>query len=192
MFARFAFVGGLAVAMFVGTTAPASAATVAPTEWAPKFCSTIESFGQKLQSDGDAAEAALSGQVTNLKQAKAQLVSFLSKSVANAKHARQALQQAGTPNTLNGAKIAARFSSALHSAQVLFASAASTAGSLSTTSLPKFEATSKKITAALNKGGDAIEASFNDIATLDTDGAIRMAMRATPACAFLGTTPPTS
>jgi hypothetical protein len=185
---RFAFVGCLAVAMFMGTAAPASAATVAPTEWAPKFCSTLESFQQKLQSDGAAADAALSGQVTNLKQAKSQLVSFLNQSAANAKHALQGLQQAGTPNAPNGAKIAAAFSSAFRAAQGLYASAASSARSLSTTNLSKFEATTKKITAALYKGGDAIAASFTDIATLDTDGAIRSAMHATPACAFLGAT----
>jgi hypothetical protein len=188
MLRRLVFVGCLAVATFVGTAAPATAATVAPTEWAPKFCSTLESFGQKLQSDGAAAEAALSGQATNLKQAKSQLVSFLNKSVANAKHTRQGLQQAGTPDTPNGVKVADKFSSALRTVQGLYASAASTARSLSTTSLAKFEATAKKITAALTKGGEAIGASFNDIATLDTDGALRDAMRASPACAFLGAT----
>jgi hypothetical protein len=187
MFGRLTLLGCLAVALFVATATPASAATVAPTEWAPKFCSTLESFGQKLQSDGDTAEAALSGQVTNLKAAKSQLVSFLHKSVTNAKHALQGLQKAGTPNTANGVKIAAKFASALRTAQGLFASAASTAGSLSTTNLSKFEATSTKITAALNKGGDAIAKSFGDIATLDTDGSLRQAMQASPACAFLGT-----
>ncbi len=185
---KLVMVACLSVAMVLTSVVPASAASVAPSTWAPKFCSTLDSFQQKLQSDGSAADKALSGQATDLKAAKAQLVAFLNKAVTNTKRAVQQLQKAGTPKTPNGAKIAAKFVSALQSAQSLFASAATTAASLSTTKLSKFESTSQRITAALNRGGTAIDKSFTDVKALDTSGVLTQTLQNAPACAFLNGT----
>ena len=98
----------------------------------------------------------------------------------------KSLQKAGAPDTPNGTKIAARFVSGLQSAQKFFASAASKARTLSTTNLSKFESTTKGITSSLNKGGDAVTASFNQVASLDTGGKLSVVLQAEPACAFLG------
>jgi hypothetical protein len=73
----------------------------------------------------------------------------------------------------------------MQSAENQFASAATTARSLSTSNLSNFEATSQKITASLNKGGAAIDKSFSDVANLDTGGVLSHALQATPSCAFL-------
>jgi hypothetical protein len=182
------FVACLAMAVVFVTAVPTSAASVAPTVWAPKFCMTIQSFQQKLNSDGAAADKALSGEVTDLKAAKSELVSFLNKSVSNAKHAVQQLQRAGTPKTTNGSKITAKLQGALSSAQHLFATAASNARAMPTSTLSKFEASSQSISVTLRKGGDAISTSFSDVGKLDTGGALSSVLQATPSCAFLGST----
>jgi hypothetical protein len=167
----------------VATTA--SANTIPAGSWAPKFCSTLQSWQQKLNSDGNAAQSALSGNVSDLKGAKAQLVTFLDRSVANTKNAVKSLQKAGAPDTANGTKIAAQLVAGMQSAQKLFASAGSTARTLSTTNLSKFESTAKRITTSLNKGGDAVTASFNGVAKLDPGAQLSTALQAEPACAFL-------
>jgi hypothetical protein len=190
---KLVFVVCLAALLFVVFVVPAWAATVAPNTWARKFCSTLDSFEQKLNRDGAAADAALSSQATDLKAAKSQLVSFMNKSVANAKHAVQELQRAGTPKIPNGNKIATTFVNALKSAQSLYASAATTAGSLSTSNLAKFETTAQKITASLRKGGERLSGTFRNEPTIDAGGAFRRVLQATPACAFLkGTTSTTT
>jgi hypothetical protein len=175
----------IAVLVLAVVATPASAKTVTPEEWAPKFCSALSNWQDKLTTDGDAAEAALSGKVSNLKQAKSQLVSFLGKSVTNTKNAVSAIQNAGTPNSENGDKIEAAFVSGLQSAAALFQSAKAKAQTASTKNLASFEKVTTQVTSALNKGGDAIDKSFSKIETLDTNGTLGAAIEADPSCAFL-------
>jgi hypothetical protein len=185
MMRRIVMVGVVLAVLLVANSVPASAKAVAPGTWAAKFCTTLQSWNAKLDSDGAKADQALSGGVSNLKAARSELQSFLTKSVANTKHAVATLQAAGTPKVPNGSKISARFIDAYKSAQNLFASAATTAGSMSTSNLSKFEATAQKITASLQKGGNDVQSSFESVQSLDTGGALSGVFQSTPACAFL-------
>ena len=58
------------VGCVIAVSSVAGAKTVPAGSWAPKFCSALRSWQQKLQSDGNTAQSALSGNVSDLKGAK--------------------------------------------------------------------------------------------------------------------------
>jgi hypothetical protein len=174
------------VALIVGFAGVASAKTVSPGVWAPKFCAALSSWQDKLTTDGTAAQDVLSGQVTNLAAAKAELVSFLAKSVANTDRTVSAMQKAGAPSSPNGTQIAQAFVDALVSASTLFQSAKTKAQQAPTKSLKSFESVISQVTSALNKGGTNIAKSFASISKLDTSGQLAQSLQNEPSCAFLG------
>ena len=172
--------------LLVAFAAPNAAANTVPAaQWAPKFCAAVSTFEQHLTRDGKKTEAVLSGNITSLAAAKSTLVDFMGKAVADADAAIAALKHAGTPNATNGSKITAAFLTGLHTARDLFASARSNAQHLPTKTLSAFEASTQKITSDLNKGSEAITATFSNVQTLDTSGNVGAAVRAEPRCAFL-------
>jgi hypothetical protein len=167
------------------TASGASAKTVSPDQWAPKFCTALSKWQDTLNQDSSDAQSALSGDTSNLKQAKSELVSFLGKSVTNSNQTVAALKDAGTPKSTNGAKIANEFVSGMQNASKLFQAAKTKVQKASTSSLTKFNAVTSSVSSALNKGGDAIEKSFTDTASLDTKGELADALQNEPSCAFL-------
>ena len=173
-------------AIVLASTAPsAGASTVAPSTWAPKFCGTLSTFEQRLSSDGMHADAVLSGNITNLTQAKTTLATFMGRAVNDTDTAITSLKRAGTPRVPNGSKIAGQFMSAFQNARSLFASAKTQAQHLPTRTLSGFENGTKKVSADLNKGAQGLSAKFANIRQLDTNGKISAALHAEPACAFL-------
>jgi hypothetical protein len=175
-----------AVASLLVLLAPSAVASTVPAaQWAPKFCAAVSTFEQHLTRDGKKTEAVLSGNITSLGAAKTTLVDFMGKAVADADAAIAALKHAGAPNAANGSKITAAFLTGLHTARNLFASARSNAQRLPTKTLSAFEASTQKITTDLNKGSQAITATFSNVQKLDTSGNVGAAVRAEPRCAFL-------
>jgi hypothetical protein len=163
----------------------AAAKTVPAAQWAPKFCVALSTFQQHLANDGKHAEAVLSGNITSLTQAKSTLAGFMAKAVKDADTVIAALKRAGTPDTTNGSKIAARFVQGFQAARRLYATARTDAQHLPTKTLVGFEASTKKLTSALTDGGRSLSASVNSVQTLDTSGKLARALQAEPTCAFL-------
>ena len=175
-------------AILLVSTAPsagARATTVAPSTWAAKFCGALSTFQQRLSSDGTQADAVLSGNITNLTQAKTTLATFMGRAVKDTDTAITSLKSAGTPSVPNGSKIAGQFMSAFQNARSLFTSAKTQAQRLPTKTLSGFENGTQKVTADLNKGAQGLSAKFGNIQQLDTNGKISAALHSEPACAFL-------
>ena len=175
----------LAAIVLASTARSAGASAVAPSTWAPKFCGALSTFEQRLSSDGTQADAVLSGNITNLTQAKTALARFMGRAVNDTDAAISSLKRAGTPNVPNGSKIAGQFMSAFQNARALFASAKTQAEHLPTKTLSGFENGTKKVSAALNKGAQGLSAKFGNIRQLDTSGKLSTALHAEPTCAFL-------
>lgn len=179
-------VGVALVALFVVTASSyATANSVSPSIWAPKFCDALSIFQQHLSSDGTQADAVLSGNITGLTQAKTTLATFMARAVKDTDTAISALRHAGTPSAANGSKIAAQFISGFENARTLFTSARTQAQHLPTKTLTGFENATKKVTADLNKGAEGLNAKFGNIQKLDTSGKVAAALQAEPTCAFL-------
>ena len=131
------------------------------------------------------ADAVLSGNITNLTQAKTTLATFMGRAVNDTDTAITSLKRAGTPRVPNGSKIAGQFLSAFQNARSLFASAKTQAQRLPTKTLSGFENGTKKVSVDLNKGAQGLSTKFANIRQLDTNGKISAALHAEPACAFL-------
>lgn len=174
-------VAGLVAA--VAFAGPASAATVSPQEWAPKFCTAFIDWQSQVKSDGDAAQEALSGNATNLELAKSQLTAFLAKSVKNTNAAAKSLRAAGSPDVSNGAAIEAKLVKVLEDVSKVFRSAGKTAASAPTNNAKKFLAVASKITKALNQGGTKVSSGIGSIGSLDKDKTLSTVLSAEPACA---------
>jgi hypothetical protein len=183
----------LACVVVVSAPGIASAKSLPAAQWVPRFCAALSTFQSHLASDGTRADAVLSGDITSLAEAKSALVAFMGRAVRDADAALSALGHAGTPNTVNGAKIAARFVKGFQTVRGLYGSARTAAQHLATKTFGAFESGTKSITSALEKGGRSIESSFASIQLLDKGGTLGAALRAEPTCAFLqGTTPTTT
>jgi hypothetical protein len=176
---------GVVIALVVLAAGVASAKTVPPPQWAPKFCNAISTFQDHLSKDGNKADAVLSGDITSLAGAKSTLVAFMGKAVADADTALAALQRAGAPNAPNGSKLTSRFVSAFRTARGVFASGKTTAQGLPTKTLARFEAATEKLSADLTQGGNTLAATTKGVQSLDTSGKIAAALQAEPKCAFL-------
>jgi hypothetical protein len=169
----------------VGVAAPgASAATVSPSEWAPKFCSTLTTYQEKLSTGSDDLTTSLSG-TTNLKKARATLVAFLGKMSGAAKTAQRDLQKAGSPSSANGSKIAAKFVAALGQSSDIFAKAKAQAAKVSTSNPTAFQKQGVKVGTDLSAAATKLADTFAGISTLDTDGELATAMQADSSCSSL-------
>src|SRR5882724_4638094 len=128
-------VAAVALALVALTPGGASAKTLPVAQWAPKFCAAISTFQSRLESDGSQAGAVLSGNITNLRAAKAALTTFMGKAVGDAGAALSALKRAGAPDTPGGSKIAAKFTTAFQTLHALYVSARKNAAHLPTKTL---------------------------------------------------------
>jgi hypothetical protein len=175
-------VAGL-VAASAGT---ADAATVSPSKWAPKFCTALETWSNTIAEEGSSLQTTLSGQTGNLTAARDELVSFLGKSVAATQTAVTAMKKAGTPSSANGDKIAGKFVTGLQAVQKEFVKAKAKAAAISTTDATAFATTGKEIQQDLDNADSTVSASFNGIGKLDKGKKLETAIKAAPACSFLG------
>jgi len=184
MIRRLCCTGALALGLLVTSIPGAHAATVSPDKWAPKFCNAVVDYQTTISEKSDAMSAALDS-TTDLASARSQIVSFLGDMVAAAKTAKRELQQAGSPATPNGSKIAAKFADGLDASAKVFAKAKAQAAKISTTSVESFTVDGKKVGADLTAAADELGKSFNGIGKLDTGKKLEAAVKAAPECASL-------
>jgi hypothetical protein len=173
------------VGLLVGAlSSSASAATVPPSEFAPKFCAALATYQDALGNGGDKLQSSLEG-VTNLKKARAKLVAFLGKMSTAAKQAKSDVQAAGEPSSTSGAEIAGKFVTALDESSALFAKAKAQAAKVSTSSPAAFQKQGTKVATDLGKAATRLSATFDDLATLDSNGELVGAFQAEPSCSTL-------
>jgi hypothetical protein len=181
---RFSVVALVVVGLVAGATTCASAATVSPSTWAPRFCTALEDYQTTISDKSDQMTTALEG-VTDLSEGRAQVVSFLSEMVTAAKAAKRAIARAGSPSTPNGGKIEALFVKALDASAGIFSDAKAQAAKISVKSKAAFAKEGKQVGVDLQDAGDRIGKSFGGVGKLDTGKKLETAIKATPECAFL-------
>lgn len=169
------------VATSVGS---ASAATVSPSKWAPKFCTAIDDYQTTISETTEQMQTALQS-VTDLSEARGQIVSYLGSMVAAAKTAKRGVERAGVPSSPNGAKIEAKFVDALDESADIFTDAKAQAAKISTTDAAAFAKEGKQVGTDLQDAGTELSASFGGIGKLDKGKKLEAAVRAADECAFL-------
>lgn len=170
--------------LVAGSFGTAHAATVAPEQWAPKFCNAVAAYQQTISDKGDALSSALDT-TTDLAAARSQVVAFLGEMATAAKTAKQKIQQAGSPSTPNGSKIAAKFAQGLDASAKVFTKAKAQAAKISTSSVEAFQTQGKKVGTDLSAAGEELSKSFNGIGKLDKGKKLEAAVKAAPECASI-------
>jgi hypothetical protein len=184
MIRRLCCAGALALTLVATSIPAAHAATVSPGKWAPKFCNAVVDYQTTISEKSDAMSTALDS-TTDLASARSQIVSFLGDMVTAAKTAKREIQQAGTPSTANGAKIASKFADGLDASAKVFANGKAQAAKISTASVKSFAVDGKKVGADLSAAADELSKSFSGIGKLDTGKKLEAAVKAAPECASL-------
>lgn len=179
---------GLVAASSVG----ASAATVSPEKWAPKFCTALSSWQQTIGDKGNALESALSTTTATstdtaavLKEARGKIAAFLAEMVKATDHAAAGIKKAGTPSSPNGAKISAVFVNGFTAISKEFAKAEGEAKKLPTASADAFKRQGQALGQKISGSADTLGKGFSSVEKLDKGKKLQTAVMAAPACAFL-------
>jgi hypothetical protein len=170
----------------------ASAATVSPDVWAPKFCTAVTDWQATIQQKADSLTTALDSVDANaqspqevLSTARDQISSFLGDMVDATKQAASEIKSAGNPSSPNGAKIEAVFVKGFQAIAKEFAKAQSSAKKLSTDSVTAFKTKGKQLGQALSDSSDTLSKGFSSIGKLDKGKKLEAAVKAAPECAAL-------
>jgi hypothetical protein len=184
MIRRIVLTGALAVGLVATSFATAEGATVSTDTWAPKFCNAVTQYEQAIQTKSAALESDL-GSSQNLKAVRSKLVTFLGAMEKAANTAKQQIQRAGAPSATNGAKISAKFVSALGKSADVFAKAKGQAAKVSTATPKAFEKQTTQVGTDLEKAGKSLSTEFGNIKSLDTSSKIQTSLQAAPECSSL-------
>jgi hypothetical protein len=184
MIRRLCCAGALVLGLLATSIPAASAATVSPSKWAPKFCTAVIDYQTTISDKSDAMTSALDN-VSDLAEARDQIVSFLGDMVTAANTAKKAVQAAGVPSSPNGGKIEALFVSGLGASAKVFAKGKQDATKLPTSSASDFKVKGKELGVNLSDAGQKLSKSFSGINKLDTGKKLENAVKATPECAPL-------
>ena len=161
---RLMVVSTLLVASLLALSSAANAKTVSPDTYAAKVCSAISGLRGDIRTfSGGPHSSTPSG-------AKAQLVTFLSKTVGATGATVRSIQKAGIPKVANGKKIADGLIHAMNQAKNLFAQAEAMARKVSTSSVSAFRSDVKKLQGVLEKGSAALSGSVRGLKKFDTSG----------------------
>jgi hypothetical protein len=181
MIRRLCVLGALALAVTAASVPAAHAATVSPSEWAPKFCTAVIAYQDTISQETDAMDASLDS-VTDLATARDQIVSFLGNMVDAANTAKRDVKAAGAPSSPNGAKIEALFVSGLGASAKVFAQGKAQAAKLPTASAEQFKIKGKQLGVDLTDAGEELSKSFSGIDKLDKGKKLEQAVKAAPEC----------
>ena len=164
-------------------TSSASAATISPDRWAPKFCGVVSDWQSSLRNRLQTFETSVRSEPKSVSAAKAVFVKFLDAVLTDTNHAVAALDRTGSPNAPNGKKIEALFVDGLRSAASLFKSAKSEIQHAQIKSLRQLGSLGKTVGAKITKGAAAITKSSAKAEKLDTSGKLAAALGHEPKCA---------
>jgi hypothetical protein len=184
MIRRVTCISALVVALLAMSVPAASAASVSPDTWAPKFCSAMSDWQQTITDKGDAMSTELTG-LTDLKEARSKIATFLDDMVTATDHATSAIKKAGSPSSPNGDKISAVFVKGFQQISKLFAKAEKQAEKLPTSSAAAFKAKGKALGQAISGSSDELSKNFASVGKLDKGKKLSTAVQNAPECAFL-------
>jgi hypothetical protein len=189
---RFSVVALVVVGLVAGATTGASAGTVSPSTWAPKFCTAFTDWQKTITTKSDELssaldEAATAGQSPKsiLSNARDQIASFLGDMVDATNDATSAIKAAGAPSSPNGAKIAAVFVTGFKAISKSFAKSRDQAQQLPTSSVQKFKVKGKELSVSMSAYGDTLSKNFSSIGKLDEEKKLEAAVKAAPECASI-------
>jgi hypothetical protein len=192
MIRRLCCTGALALGLLATSVPSAHAATVSPSEWAPKFCTTLEQWQSTIQEKGDALTSALDNVEANgqdqaeiLDDARDQISDFLGDMVDATDEATSDIKSAGAPSSPNGAKISLIFVKGFKAISKEFAKAQDKAEKLPTNSVTAFEKQGKQLGQALSDSSSRLGNGFSSIGKLDKGKKLEAAVKAAPECSFL-------
>lgn len=159
------FLGPAGSAWATSPTTPMDSASVAakkvsPKKWVHAVCVSLGDWERQIKDLGRSVETNLRG-VSDLSQAKDELVRFMSDAVGATDKLLARLRKAGVANADNGDKIARVFKTGFTDARDVFAKARDAAGDLNTSDPTLFQASAADLTAALGRGSDAIGKTFD-------------------------------
>jgi hypothetical protein len=123
--------------------------------------------------------------VTDLSQARGQLVTFLGNAVDATDTLLARLGDAGVPDVKNGDKIARLFEKGFTGVRDIFATAQDDARSLNTSDPSQFQASATDIEKALTQGGDRLGKTFDTAKRKYKTPALNRAFKADPSCSAL-------
>jgi hypothetical protein len=189
---RLSVVALVVVGLVAGATTGATAATVPPSTWAPKFCTaftnwqtTISAKSDELSSAIDQAATAGQSPKAILSNARDQIASFLGDMVDATDDATSAIKAAGAPSSANGAKISAVFVSGFKAISKSFADSQDQAQQLPTNSVQKFKVKGKELGVSMSEYGETLSKNFSSIGKLDKGKKLTAAVKAAPECASI-------
>jgi hypothetical protein len=174
----------LAIVTLATCVPAAHAATVSPAKWAPKFCAALSDWGATIDEKGGALTDELAG-VADLETGRDQIAAFLGDMVDATDDTVDAIKDAGTPSSSNGAKIVAAFVKGFKTISKEFAKAQEEAEDLPTTSPAEFRAAGTALGESISDSGDELSKGFESVDKLDKGRKLEKAVKAAPACAFL-------
>lgn len=192
MIRRLCCTGALALGLLATSIPAASAATVSPDKWAPKFCTAVTDWQSTISQKSDELSTALDGVDTGaqspkdvLTSARDQIASFLGDMVDATDHAVSQIKAAGNPSSPNGAKIEATFVKGYQAISKEFAKAETSAKKLPTSSVAAFKTKGKQLGQALSDSSDTLSKGFSSIGKLDKGKKLEAAVKAAPECASI-------
>jgi hypothetical protein len=186
MFRRLLVPALVATGLVAGSMGTAHASSVSADDWAPKFCTALHDWQTAIQGESDQITSQLEG-VTDLATGRDTIAALLGKMVDATDTATQAIKDAGSPSTPNGAKIEATFVKGFKAITKQFAKSQSQAEKLPTTSPTAFKTKGKQIGVELSDSGDELGKGFDAVGKLDKGKKLETAVKAAPECSFLNT-----
>jgi len=186
MLRRLLVIALVATGSVAGSVGTAHGATVPPDQWAPKFCTALDDWQQTIQTESDNVSTQLQG-VTDLKTGRDTITDLLGRMVDATDTTTAAIEDAGSPSTPNGARIAATFVNGFKAVSKQFAKARARAEKLSTTSAEAFKKKGKQLGMQLSNSGDELGKGFSAVGKLDKGKKLETAVKAAPECSFLNT-----
>ena len=177
-----------AAALGLLVAAPADAASSTDTsDWAAGFCGALEDWQGTALSARDVVDDVITNGVASSTKAKAtrkKLVGALEDASEGSELAGDSIQELGSPDVKNGAKIASTAYHAIYDIGHTFADAAKDAAKFSTDPR-KFQKQVKALKGQVDDGLDAAGEDIGKIDALDTGGELDAALSAEPACSSL-------
>jgi hypothetical protein len=179
------------MSLLLAGAAGAEAATVnaSPTRWASTFCGSFVTWEQAAKSGAakltKVLNALAKSRHANLKNDRAQLVSFLSGFRAATDRLQASLKAVGPPAVKNGGKIQAIITGGIAKAQIAVAAGRKQAATLPTNNAAAFVRQTNALAKSFTTTFDKLASSFSVLKRYSPPSLIAAA-KAVPACKKLG------
>jgi hypothetical protein len=177
------------LALFAGSTAPASSDAIPAKQWAANFCDSVASWISLIQTRTAVYDKAIGAWKANghgkIKKIRSVLIVYVNDTTKLTDTMISKVKAAGPPAVPNGAKTQAQVNSGLAQVGAVFHTALTQAKALPTSNAIRFAQKAQALAATISTGVQAIGPTFTAIGKTASP-ALTRAARATPACQKLG------